>query len=125
MKTSRWLRAAAVVAGGAAGTGLRILAVETIPSAGFPWATLTVNLLGAAALGFLLPRFLHHAAGPWSLLIGVGLLGALTTFSTLIAEFDTLIRGGRGGIAVAYLATSVIGGLVVARTGMVLGGVHR
>lgn len=44
----------AVFAGGMAGTGLRSLAAATIPEGTLPWATLTVNLLGALCLGLLL-----------------------------------------------------------------------
>lgn len=125
MTAGHLTRGLAVVAGGAAGTAIRLAVAEAVPPGWLPWATLSVNLAGAGLLGLMLATLLRHARGPWALLIGVGLLGGLTTFSTFVGEVDGLIAAGRSGAAVAYLLVSVVGGLAAARAGMVAGGAHR
>lgn len=73
-------------------------------------ATLTVNLLGAAALGCWLGAAAGSAPG-WSLVVGTGFLGAFTTFSTwtveLVARWRAGARAAVFGSAVATLATGV------------------
>ncbi len=81
---------------------------------GFPVPTLLINLSGAALLGFITawveesknpPRWLRPAAG-------VGFCGAYTTFSTASVEILLMARNGHAGIALGYLAASVVGGLL-------------
>lgn len=91
-------RLAAVYVGGAAGTLLRAAAAEGIAS---PWATLLVNLAGAALLGWVLVAL--PARRP---LLGTGLCGGLTTFSTIQLEALGLPLGE----ACAYLAATALGG---------------
>ncbi|TYB42979.1 fluoride efflux transporter FluC [Actinomadura chibensis] len=77
-----------VFAGGAVGAVLRYVMdgyVKSLAGTAFPWGTLTVNVIGAALLGAL------HGAGTGTdteALLGTGLCGALTTFSTF--ELDTV-----------------------------------
>lgn len=56
----------------------------------FPYATLTVNVIGSLIMGLLMAALTQGSliAPHWRPLIGVGFLGALTTFSTF--SFDTL-----------------------------------
>lgn len=56
----------------------------------FPYATLTVNVVGSFIMGLLSAALINGTliAPHWRPLIGVGFLGALTTFSTF--SFDTL-----------------------------------
>jgi CrcB protein len=107
-------RAAAVMAGGAAGTLARAGVAELLPhaSGAFPWATLLVNLAGTA----ILARLTVVVAGEsvWRALIGVGFCGALTTFSTFQLETVRLADEGHPGVATAYLAVSLVAGLAVA-----------
>ncbi len=67
----------AVAAAGALGAVARYLVGAAVASrhrAGFPWATLAVNISGCLALGLVVDR----AAAP---VLGTGLLGGYTTFS--------------------------------------------
>ena len=85
----------------------------------FPWATLTVNVSGSLAMGLLAGWLARHggAGEHWRLLVGVGLLGGFTTFSSFSLELMLLIERGQGGLAFAYAAISVLAGL----TGLYLG----
>lgn len=85
----------------------------------FPWATLTVNVAGSLAMGVLAGWLAKHGAGGehWRLLVGVGLLGGFTTFSSFSLELMLLIERGQSGAAFAYAAVSVLAGL----TGLYIG----
>jgi len=85
----------------------------------FPWATLAVNVLGSLAMGLLAGWLARHGQGGehWRQLVGVGLLGGFTTFSSFSLELMLLIERGQGGSAFAYAAISVLAGL----TGLYLG----
>jgi CrcB protein len=107
----------AVYAGGAIGAIARV-AVARLPassSSGWPWATFAVNIAGAALLAYFATRLqerlpLSRYRRP---LLGTGLCGALTTFSTLQIEVIDLVRDDRPVVAAAYLATSLALGLGV------------
>lgn len=106
----------AVMAAGAAGVGLRY-AVDSIvdrPAGGIPWATLLVNVVGALLLGVLAAVVTGMADGEAGralrLVLGIGLLGGFTTFSTYAFEAFQLADGGHQLRALAYvLATNVLG----------------
>jgi CrcB protein len=99
--------------GGAAGTLARAGVAEALPvtPGTWPWATLVVNLLGTAILGWVV------AADRWRPLVGTGFCGALTTFSTFQVELVRLADDGHAALGVAYLAVSVTAGLVAAELG--------
>lgn len=86
---------ALVAVGGALGASARYgvsLALINY-AARFPFATLIVNILGSFLLGLLVAYSQHHAVNEgWRLLLGVGLLGAFTTFSTFSVEVVALIN---------------------------------
>ena len=87
-------------------------------SASFPWGTLSVNVLGSLALGFLmvwLPERL--ASEEVRLFATVGLLGSFTTFSTFSYETVELIRAGAWGKAIGYTGGSVLLGIVAVLLG--------
>ena len=116
---------ALVMAGGAVGAGLRWLVGQALlrqMQNGFPWATLAVNLVGAFVAGWLLVRLEAHPLAAWLRpLLVVGLLGGLTTFSSLMVEVLVLGRGPQPLLAGFYLALSLVGGLLLAGCGMRLG----
>ena len=113
-----------IALGGAAGTLLRLAVARALPSGadGFPWDTLLVNLIGSLILGFVVVTALERL-GPtryFRPLIGTGFCGGLTTFSTFAVEVVLLIRSNRLGVAALYVLVSLVAGLALARTGMVL-----
>lgn len=118
-----------VALGGAAGAVLRFGVAEWALARGltsFPWATLAVNLVGSAALGFVTA----WAAGPEALwirqpglrmFVTVGLLGALTTYSTFNLEVLHLMLAQRWATAGAYFGATVVGALVAGGLGIAVG----
>ncbi|WP_327312013.1 fluoride efflux transporter CrcB [Streptomyces sp. NBC_01235] len=104
-----------VVAGGAIGAPLRYLtdrAVQKRHDTVFPWGTFTVNVVGSFALGLLSGPVV---AGPTSsqvqVLLGTGLCGTLTTYSTYAYETLRLAEDGPRFFAAANVIASVVAGL--------------
>ncbi|MGV0795264.1 fluoride efflux transporter CrcB [Mycolicibacterium sp. XJ1819] len=107
---------AAVFAGGAVGTlaraGLETLAA---PDPGrWPWPTFVANVVGAFLLGYFTTRLLERL--PLSSyrrpLLGTGLCGGLTTFSTMQVELVRMVEHRHYGLAAGYLTASIIAGLL-------------
>lgn len=107
---------AAVFAGGALGATARAaLATLAVPDpTRWPWPTFTANIVGAFLVGYFTTRLLERL--PVSAyrrpLLGTGLCGGLTTFSTMQVETLRMIDHGSYGLAVGYTATSIVLGLV-------------
>lgn len=109
-------------AGGAVGALARVGLATVLPGPldGWPWATMTANLSGALLLGFLLGLLRDVPGVDWAKpLLGTGVLGGYTTFSTLSVEALLLVDLGRPGAAVAYAASSAIAGLLAVWLGTV------
>jgi CrcB protein len=108
-----------VMVGAAVGAPTRYLvdrAVQARLGSLLPWGTFVVNLAGCLLLGFLTAAGTH--AGPALLaLLGTGLCGALTTYSTFGYETVQLLRGGARRYAVVNVVMSVAGGLAAALLG--------
>jgi fluoride exporter len=107
----------AIFVGGAIGAVARAGLVEAFPVTGhgWPWATFLVNIVGAALLGYFVTR-LQERLPPSTYprpLVGTGLCGALTTFSTLQVEVIELVRNEHALLGVSYMAVSVTAGLLV------------
>lgn len=108
-----------VAAGAAVGAPLRCLvdrAVQARHDSPFPWGTLVVNAGGSGVLGVLAVTTLHTPA-PLMALIGHGLCGALTTYSTFGYETVRLLRGRVKMLAVLNIAASILAGLGAAVLG--------
>lgn len=89
----------------------------------FPWATLSVNLLGSLAMGLLAGWLARHGSGQGEqlrLLLGVGLLGGFTTFSAFSLEMMLLVQRGQPLLAVSYAAVSVLAGLTALYLGLIV-----
>ncbi len=101
-----------VAVGGAVGAAARWVMGELLDHSpgDFPWATLLVNLAGCALIG-LAARHLGRGTDRWMFLV-TGVLGGLTTYSTFAAETRDLLAVQRPALALAYVAVSVVGGLV-------------
>jgi CrcB protein len=88
-----------IAAGGATGACLRYFVTTSVDSLfgkHMPFGTLTVNVVGSFALALLYGFIERHdlSDSPYRALIGVGLLGAFTTFSTFSVETLTLLENG-------------------------------
>lgn len=113
--TDRWVRGAAVLAGGVVGTLARWAAVAVVPESAV-LAIVVVNLVGAWLLGLLAPRVAHPVVRAFAL---TGVLGALTTFSTWVVDVLLLVeRGIHVGWVVLHVVGTLVGGLFLARVGL-------
>jgi len=107
---------AAIFVGGAIGALARYGLAEALPHdpGTWPWATFAVNVAGALALGYLTTR-LQERLPPSAYrrpLLGTGLCGALTTFSTMQVELLQMLDAGDAGLAASYAAASLAAGLL-------------
>lgn len=113
----------AVAAGGAVGAvaryGLSVLAHSRLGSA-FPHGTLAANLIGCLLLGFIATWLAEHSHTAWHKGLTIGVIGALTTFSTFCFESIELLRGGSPTLAFVNLFGSVLAGLLMVGAGMML-----
>lgn len=116
-----------VALGGACGTLMRYRVAEVVGTHdGWPTATLLVNVVGSFLLGLLLEALLRRgeesARGRLvRLALGTGVLGGLTTFSSLAIEVERLLADGAAALALGYAATSVTLGLLACGLGVVIG----
>ena len=79
----------------------------------FPWATLTVNLVGCLLFGVLFGLFHRWGAGhsTWYLLLTTGLCGGFTTYSTFAHESMQMLQTGDIAGFATYIAASLLLGL--------------
>jgi CrcB protein len=111
-----------VAAGGAFGAIARQLASDVLPGAsrGFPLATFLVNVSGCLLIGVLMVSIVevrrpHRLARP---LLGVGVLGGYTTFSTYAVDTQRLLQAGDPGVAFAYFGGTVVTALFAVQAGI-------
>lgn len=113
-----------VAAGGAIGAPLRYLTDRTVQARHdslFPWGTFTVNVVGSLILGILAGAALSGTAGQSvQLLLGTGLCGALTTYSTFSYETLRLAESGARLFAVVNVLATLAAGIGAAFTGFSL-----
>ncbi len=113
-----------VMIGGALGAGLRYQVGRVaflLLGPGFPWGTWFINLSGGFLMGLLiglLARSLSPADESWRLLVGVGVLGGYTTFSTFSLEAALMIERGDWALALLYVASSAIGAILMLFAGL-------
>ncbi|MFE2184063.1 fluoride efflux transporter CrcB [Streptomyces sp. NPDC059455] len=111
-----------VIAGGMVGAPLRYLtdrAVQTRHDSVFPWGTFLVNVVGCLVLGLLTGAAAEGAASQrLQLLLGTGLCGALTTYSTFSYETLRLAEEGARLFAVANVGVSLVVGVGAAFAGV-------
>jgi fluoride exporter len=108
-----------VVVGAAVGAPARYLIDRTIQARHdtvFPWGTFTANMIGSFLLGLLATASLHTSHDLLALL-GTGLCGALTTYSTFGYETMRLMQQRATMLAVFNATASIIGGLGAAYVG--------
>lgn len=100
-----------VALGGGAGAVLRFAIGLALNPGLFPWATLTVNIAGAALIGLIwgIAEDADWFAQWGRALLVVGLLGGFTTFSAFSMETMSMLDSGRWVNALSYAVTSVAG----------------
>lgn len=113
---------AAVAAGGATGAIARYGVARSLPTAGghFPWSTFLVNVTGSFLLAVLLTLIVERLprgriARP---LLGTGVIGAYTTFSTFAVDAVLLVRNGHAATAALYVVVTMTAGLAAATAGV-------
>lgn len=113
-----------VMGGGAVGAGARYLtgrAAFAVFGPGWPWGTLIANVLGGLLMGVLAGVLARMTAGePWRLLLGVGVLGGYTTFSSFSLETVVMAQRGEWAAALGYVAVSVLGSILALVAGLAL-----
>ena len=113
---------ALVMSGGAMGAAARLAISRSIgapPPDGWPLATLVINLVGGLLMGLLVGWLMRRGGGEhWRLLIGVGILGGFTTFSTFSLELVDMISAGRWTDATGYAVISTLGAIVLLSGGL-------
>ncbi|GAA0434796.1 putative fluoride ion transporter CrcB [Acrocarpospora corrugata] len=111
---------AAISAGGAIGALGRYGLSVALPHApgGFPWSTFLVNVSGCLLIGVLMVLVTEV----WTVrllrpFLGVGVLGGYTTFSTYVLDIQQAMDSGSAGIALAYLAATLVAAVPAAWAG--------
>ncbi|WP_435227327.1 fluoride efflux transporter CrcB [Streptomyces sp. Tue6028] len=106
---------AMVALGGAIGATARYGAARLWPAetAGFPWTTFWVNVLGCAVMGVFMVLITdvwaaHRLVRPF---FGTGVLGGFTTFSTYVVDIQKLVDEGRPWTGFGYLVATLIAAL--------------
>lgn len=113
-----------VALGGAIGSMLRygvgLLCLRGAATTSFPWATLSVNLLGGLLIGIMtgLLATLSVSSQETRLLMVVGVLGGFTTFSAFSLDAVLLFEKGQTATALLYILASVIGALTATALGL-------
>ncbi|ADG73159.1 Camphor resistance CrcB protein [Cellulomonas flavigena DSM 20109] len=118
--------AALVAAGGTLGVLVRALLTSPAGPGAWPWATFVVNVTGSLVLGALLAVLQR---GPdvgqrraVRLVVGTGVLGGFTTYSTFALEVHRLVSTGHVVTGVVYALGSVVLGVAAAGVGIVVAG---
>ncbi|MBK2001552.1 fluoride efflux transporter CrcB [Listeria ivanovii subsp. londoniensis] len=88
----------------------------------FPYATLVVNLIGCFLLAFVMRFLVEKSRISLVILngIGTGFIGAFTTFSAFSVDAIQLLKNGEMVLAISYILTSFIGGLLMVKLGAML-----
>ena len=102
---------APIGAGARWGVGEVFDAIASAPAAdAWPWPTLIVNIVGAFLIGLAAARFDRKSAA--YAFTATGALGGFTTYSSFAVDVDHLADADRTGLAAAYAAITIVGGLV-------------
>ncbi|RVU40822.1 fluoride efflux transporter CrcB [Rheinheimera riviphila] len=116
----------AIAVGGAIGACLRFAVGEWMLhlfGRAFPFGTLLVNILGSFVIGLLYGLLITEqlAPNPWRIFIGIGVLGAFTTFSTFSMDTVLLLQQGAWFKAGANVVLNLVLCLTLAWLGLKLG----
>ena len=104
-----------VALGGALGAvGRYLVGLSLKTASGFPWATISVNILGSLLMGLVIGWLSRQNGGSDALrlFVAVGILGGFTTFSAFSMDLFTLLERRDIAATMLYLGGSLLGGLV-------------
>lgn len=115
----------AVAAAGGVGAALRFVVDGVVRSrirSSYPVGVTVINVTGSFALGLVTGLALAHLVDPgWLLVLGTGLLGGYTTFSTASFETVRLLQTGRMPAAALNAFGMLVASVLVAALGLWLG----
>lgn len=114
-----------IALGGAVGTSLRYgigIGMVRWLGRGFPFGTLAANILGSFLLGVVMESVGERevVGVPWKLVLGTGVMGGFTTYSSFNLETIRLAEAGDFGKAGLYLSATLIACVVAGLGGIVL-----
>jgi CrcB protein len=118
------IRYLAIAAAGSAGSLLRYVLANLVGRINmrFPLGTFIINITGSLFLGWFVAYVTrHNVSDTTRLAIGVGFVGAYTTFSTFMYESNRLVDEGAGTLAMVNLVGSLVAGIIAVRVGLALG----
>jgi fluoride exporter len=116
-----------VALGGGVGALLRFLldgwvnarARAAAPGLGAPVGTVVINVTGSLLLGLVTGWWMLHSGGEeWKLILGTGILGGYTTFSTASVEAARLVLNGRGVAAGVHSLGMLVASVAAAGAGV-------
>jgi CrcB protein len=115
-----------IAAGGATGALMRYWmsnGIYAILGRGFPYGTLTVNVVGSLLMGFCYVFMIERmdVSVEWRAALMIGLLGAFTTFSTFSIETLNLLESGEQLKAALNILLSVTLCIIGCWLGMIVG----
>ena len=114
-----------VFLGGGLGAAMRHgvnVAAARLLGTGFPFGTLTVNVVGSLVMGLMAAWFAFEGSPSqhWRLFLTTGILGGFTTFSTFSLDTALLYERGELGLAALYVVAAVAAGVIGLFAGLTL-----
>lgn len=112
-----------VMLGGGIGAGMRHLvgmASLKLFGFGFPYGTLTVNVVGSFAMGLFISWLAARSSGDEAIryLVATGFLGGFTTFSAFSLDAVAMWERGQISLAIGYMAMSVSASILALLAGL-------
>lgn len=114
----------AIFFGGGIGCILRYIISMTLPATNqvFPIPTFLCNIIGCLCIGIFYSLTIKHGwAQQTMLFLTSGICGGYTTFSTFSKESLKLLSSNNYYIAIIYILSSVLFGLLMVNVGLWLG----
>jgi len=103
-----------VAFGGMVGAVSRWGLLEILPdNSSWPWQIFIVNMIGSCVLGVVVSKPFQRLSLRSISALATGLCGSFTTFSMFSLDLAELLRSNQISIAVTYLGSSIIGGLIL------------
>ena len=103
-----------VAIGGMAGAASRWALLEVWPdNSSWPWQIFIINMAGSSILGLIVSKPFQRLSPRSISALATGLCGSFTTFSVFSLDLAELLRNNQISVALTYLGSSIIGGLIL------------